>query len=75
MYSETVKQKLNMMYKKGCTHNWYDFFFATIILFSLGTVSFFFFPILNLWIAFYTLGILCLMAFLVFQEGVTDGDT
>jgi len=66
MFSETINQKINRAYIKGCTKNWSDFFLAGFILFALGTVSAYVYPVLDLWMAFYPLGILCISFFLIF---------
>jgi len=66
MYSEAVKRKINTIYVKGCSKNWNDFFYVSFILFSLGTISAYFYPILNLWMAFYPLGVVALSFFIVF---------
>jgi len=74
MYPETIGQKINKIRERGHTKNWYDFFYATILLFILGNVSAFIYPLLNLYFAFFTLAVFCLGVFLVFQ-GVANGNT
>lgn len=69
MRPETISQKIDRIYEKGCTKNWDDFFVAGIILLSLATFSAYMYPILNLWMAFYPLGIFCIMIFCIFKEG------
>ena len=64
-----IKWRLEKMYLKGCQKKWDDFFVLSVIFFTLGNISFFIYPVLNLWLCFFTLGAFCLSIFLIFTKG------
>lgn len=64
-----LKERVNKEIQKAYTKNWDDFLIVAFFFLAAGVIMFYFYPILNLWIAMLNIGLFCLVIFMVFTRG------